>query len=127
VGLLPEPLVIKRGGHEDQLSRQWGLDRFRIRALQKILAEPDLPVSHRQAARTTLARKCAIYAQGCEKRGKVAEARDYRRLGLDIANSPGVKGCLSGFNLPAAADIVDAGFTVKNKIPLNPSLIKGDF
>jgi glycosyltransferase involved in cell wall biosynthesis len=29
VGLVDEPLVIKRGGHPDQLSRQWGLDRFR--------------------------------------------------------------------------------------------------
>jgi glycosyltransferase involved in cell wall biosynthesis len=127
VGLLPEPLVIKRGGHEDQLSWQWGLDRFRIRALEKIVAEPGLPTSYQEAARGTLVRKCAIYAKGCEKRGKMAEARDYRRLGLDIANSPGVKGCLSGFNLPAAAGIVDAGFTVKNKIPLNPPLIKGDF
>lgn len=81
VGLLPEPLIIKRGGHADQLSRQWGLDRWRIRALQKILAEPDLPEPHRRAARRTLARKCAIYAQGCEKRGKIAEAQEYRRLG----------------------------------------------
>lgn len=113
VGLLPEPLVIKRGGHEDQLSRQWGLDRFRIRALRKILAEPDLPVSYRQAARRTLARKCAIYAQGCEKREKVAEARRYRQLGADIANSPGVAGSLSGFNLPAPADMVAAGFSLR--------------
>jgi len=80
VGLLPEPLVIKRGGREDQLSRQWGLDRYRIQALLKILAEPDLPSSHWDAARRTLARKCAIYAQGCEKRGKIGEARHYRGL-----------------------------------------------
>ena len=84
VGLLPEPLVIKRGGHEDQLSRQWGLDRFRIRALQKILAEPGLPASYQEAARGTLVRKCAIYAKGCEKRGKMAEAVHYRDLGTSI-------------------------------------------
>lgn len=81
VGLLPEPLIIKRGGHADQLSRQWGLDRWRIQALQKLLAEPDLPEPYRQAARRTLAAKCAVYAQGCEKRGKVAEARYYRLMG----------------------------------------------
>src|SRR5690349_4705242 len=38
VDLLPEPLVVKRGGHTDQLSRStWGLDRFRVRALKKLL------------------------------------------------------------------------------------------
>jgi len=31
VGFVDEPLVVKYGGHEDQLSRQhWGMDRFRI-------------------------------------------------------------------------------------------------
>ncbi len=80
VGLLPEPLVIKRGGHDDQLSRQWGLDRFRIRALRKLLEEPDLPLKYRQAAESTLAEKCRIYAQGCKKRGRLAEARKYWAL-----------------------------------------------
>lgn len=80
VGLLPEPLVIKRGGHADQLSRQWGLDHYRIRALRKLLQEPGLPAPYRAATLRTLANKCAIYAQGCEKRGKMDEARLYREL-----------------------------------------------
>ncbi len=80
VGLVPEPLVVKRGGHADQLSRQRGLDRWRIQALVKLLNEPDLPEPHRAAARRTLAEKCAIYAQGCEKRARLAEARFYREL-----------------------------------------------
>ena len=74
VGLVDEPLVIKRGGHPDQLSAQWGIDRFRIRALVKLLADPDLPAAYARAARRMLAAKCAIYAQGCDKRGKIAEA-----------------------------------------------------
>jgi glycosyltransferase involved in cell wall biosynthesis len=81
VGLVDEPLVIKRGGHPDQLSRQWGIDRFRIRALVKLLGEPDLPEACAHAARRRLAVKCAIYAQGCEKRGKPAEAAYYVALG----------------------------------------------
>lgn len=81
VGLMPEPLVIKRGGHADQLSRQWGLDRYRIRALGKLLREAALPTHYAMAARRVLAGKCALYAQGCEKRGKVAEALNYRKLG----------------------------------------------
>ena len=78
VGLVDEPLVIKRGGHPDQLSAQWGIDRFRIRALVKLLAEPDLPPAYARAAHRMLAAKCAIYAQGCDKRGKIAEAALYR-------------------------------------------------
>lgn len=78
VGLVDEPLVIKRGGHPDQLSRQWGLDRFRIRALVKLVQDPDLPEPYARAARRMLAAKCAIYAQGCEKRGKVTETAWYR-------------------------------------------------
>jgi glycosyltransferase involved in cell wall biosynthesis len=85
IGLLTEPLIIKRGGHADQLSVQWGLDRYRIQALLKLLKEPELPASHACAARQVLARKCAIYAQGCEKRGKMVEAAVYRRLGLEVA------------------------------------------
>lgn len=81
VGLVDEPLVIKRGGHADQLSAQWGLDRFRIRALIKLLREAGLPAPYARAAQQMLAVKCAIYAQGCEKRGKHTEAAFYRHLG----------------------------------------------
>jgi glycosyltransferase involved in cell wall biosynthesis len=81
IGLLPEPLIIKRGGRADQLSGQRGLDRYRIRALTKLLADPGLPAPEAQAARRVLARKCAIYAQGCTKRGKIVEADFYRSLG----------------------------------------------
>jgi glycosyltransferase involved in cell wall biosynthesis len=80
VGLVPEPLIIKRGGRADQLSAQWGLDRYRIRALLKLLDEPELPDPYAQAARRVLARKCAIYAQGCEKRGRFEEAGYFRSL-----------------------------------------------
>ncbi len=38
IPLIPEALVVKRGGHADQLSRStWGMDRYRVRALQKLL------------------------------------------------------------------------------------------
>ena len=70
-------LIIKRGGHPDQLSAQWGIDRFRIRGLVKLLAEPDLPAAYARAARRTLAAKGAIYAQGCHKRGRQIEAAWY--------------------------------------------------
>ncbi|MBM4288286.1 MAG: glycosyltransferase family 2 protein [Deltaproteobacteria bacterium] len=80
VGLISEPLVIKRGGHADQLSGQWGLDRFRVYALVKLAQDPELPPRLRPAVLHTLAAKAAVYAQGCEKRGKAAEAQYYRQL-----------------------------------------------
>ena len=96
VGLVDQPLVVKRGGHPDQLSRQWGIDRFRIRALVKLLAEPDLPGAFARAARRTLAAKCAIYAQGCEKRGRHTEAEWYENLRRAAALPPLTGGRLTG-------------------------------
>jgi hypothetical protein len=68
VFLLPERLIVKRGGHIDQLSRCVPvLDQYRITALEKILAAP-LNLSQRQAVLTQLAQKCRIVALGARKR-----------------------------------------------------------
>jgi glycosyltransferase involved in cell wall biosynthesis len=78
VVFVDEPLVIKHGGHDDQLSRRyWGMDRFRITALEKILASDALGDADRAAAKSMLAEKIAIFAAGARKRGKLAEARAY--------------------------------------------------
>ena len=67
-----EKLTVKYGGHEDQLSRKhWGMDRFRIRALEKILASKVLSNSDRKAAEAMLAEKTRIISQGALKRGKI--------------------------------------------------------
>ncbi|MDY6952178.1 MAG: glycosyltransferase, partial [Thermodesulfobacteriota bacterium] len=81
--LIDTPLIIKRGGHQDQLSRQPGLDRYRIYALVKILESPPkggLTAVQRKAAVQTLSNKCAIYSRGCLKRGRVHEAHKYATL-----------------------------------------------
>jgi hypothetical protein len=70
-----EPLLVKHGGHEDQLSRQhWGMDRFRIRALRKILSRSDLRPDYRRAAEAMLERKLEIFSRGAAKRDRPAEA-----------------------------------------------------
>jgi GT2 family glycosyltransferase len=79
VHLIKEPLVIKRGGHADQLShRFWGMDRFRIAALCKLLDSNVLSPEQRRQAEEVLRAKCAILAQGARKRGKDGVA--YLRL-----------------------------------------------
>jgi glycosyltransferase involved in cell wall biosynthesis len=77
--LVDEPLVIKHGGHDDQLSRSiWGLDRFRVRALQKILVDGGLSRTQRAAARRMLEHKVQIVAAGAAKRGRHELAARYR-------------------------------------------------
>ena len=80
VHLIETPLIIKRGGHPDQLSKATGLDKFRIKALNKIIESGQLDEDSFQAAVRTLQEKCAIYASGCRKRGKDAEAKFYEGL-----------------------------------------------
>ena len=80
VYLIDTALIVKRGGHDDQLSRAPGLDKFRIRSLQKIIASQLLSLSQRKAAIRMLKEKCAIYAMGCRKRGRDSEADFYDHL-----------------------------------------------
>ena len=83
VYLLEDPLVIKRGGHADQLSRQPGLDRYRIQSLSKLLGSGILSSRQARAAAAMLQEKSRIYAAGCRKRGKLEEAEHYETIGLE--------------------------------------------
>lgn len=80
-GLLDEALVTRRAGHPDQLSSTVpALDRFRIRALLKLLGTPGLDECKRMAVGEVLAEKCAIYAKGLRRRER-ADFEFYRELG----------------------------------------------
>ena len=81
VKLIPEALTIKHGGRSDQLSsRIWGLDRFRIIALQKMLTSGNLSEEYHTATLNELKIKCEVFTKGCEKRSKPIEADYYRGL-----------------------------------------------
>lgn len=74
VHLIETPLVIKRGGHADQLSRRfWGMDRFRVAALCKLLDSGVLSSQQQRLTIEVLRKKCAILAEGAKKRGKDEE------------------------------------------------------
>ncbi|MGD9345906.1 MAG: glycosyltransferase [Candidatus Aminicenantes bacterium] len=80
VYFLTRPLIVKRGGHEDQLSRKyWGMDRFRIKALQKALTMDLTPIQIK-LVRREIAKKSRVLADGFAKRGKTADAAEYRKL-----------------------------------------------
>src|SRR5512146_1805954 len=74
-GLLDEPLTIRRAGHPGQLSATVAaLDRFRILALAKLLADVSLDAARRAAVAETMAAKCEIYGKGLARRGRHDDA-----------------------------------------------------
>ncbi len=80
IHLIPRPLIIKRGGHPDQLSRRyWGMDRFRVHALEKAL-RLDLSPEEVRLVKEELVRKCRVLVQGFTRRGNRSEAERYRTL-----------------------------------------------
>jgi glycosyltransferase involved in cell wall biosynthesis len=81
---MDDALIVKRGGHEGQLSKQWGLDVYRIKALWKILDHPCLGDEHRELVKSEIARRTAIVAQGARKRGKDEMYEEYAGLGLKL-------------------------------------------
>lgn len=82
VSLIDIPLVVKRGGHPDQLSKEPGLDRFRINALVKMLNKNSLTADQRRAAVDILQKKCRIYAAGCLKRRRTQEHAYYENISI---------------------------------------------
>jgi glycosyltransferase involved in cell wall biosynthesis len=74
IHFIEKPLIVKRGGHGDQLSKKLNSqDRFRIKALTKLLADDYVSPRQRELAWMELGRKCEIYGRGCIKRGKKEE------------------------------------------------------
>lgn len=76
--LIDKPLIVKYGGHSDQLSRTVpNLDQYRIEALLKILKSGTLSPEQRVAAEEELKKKSKIYGEGCLKHGKIEEGKKY--------------------------------------------------
>ncbi len=81
IGFIPEPLIVKRGGHPDQLSqREWGNDRYRVAALLKIYASGVLDEAARRLTAAMICLKCRILENGFRKRQKLNEEKVYANL-----------------------------------------------
>jgi glycosyltransferase involved in cell wall biosynthesis len=68
VGLLNKELVVRHGGRADQLSARHSLDKYRIRTLEKLLCEPNLPQDFRLETERVMAEKKEIFEKGMFKR-----------------------------------------------------------
>ena len=78
---IDRPLVIKRGGHQDQLSHKyWGMDRFRIRALEKVLMTERLTEFQKSRIREEILKKSRIVFNGALKRGKIDVYNYYKGI-----------------------------------------------
>ena len=93
VYLIDRHLVVKEGGRDDQLSAALkGLDRFRIRALVKLIGSGRLNEDQRQKTLKELTVKCRIYGNGCLKRGKRDEGTFYLQLPETLKKEPSSSG-----------------------------------
>lgn len=76
-----QALVVKYGGHADQLSRKyWGMDRFRIRALAGLLSRRHLDSGDRRAAIQTMLEKIDMYLRGAARRGNTRHVCEFQAL-----------------------------------------------
>lgn len=81
VGYLEQRLLQKYGGHADQLSRTYtAMDRYRIRALVKILENCTLSLEDRKLTLETLVSKLDIYLNGARKRSKHTEIAQHEAI-----------------------------------------------
>ena len=69
VNFVDQKLTIKNGGHVDQLSKKyWGMDRFRIKALENLLQSSVLDKRQKQLTKSMLLKKINILIEGAKKR-----------------------------------------------------------
>lgn len=80
VGLVQDALVVKNRGRSDQLSESVEApDRFRVRAIDKILGL-DLTAGQRVLAQRSLLKRLTYLEQGARKRGLSQDLEHYRVL-----------------------------------------------
>jgi hypothetical protein len=73
-----KPLLEKHGGHDDQLSKEhWGMDRFRVVALENLLNSSVLNEQQRTLAISAIKEKCLILISGALKRNNLDLAEQF--------------------------------------------------
>jgi len=79
-------LLEKTGGHEDQLSKKhWGMDRFRLAALSKLLRNHSLSNERKSLVESTFKTKYQILLNGAKKRGNDEFVKELESLYVDLS------------------------------------------
>ncbi len=72
-----KPLLKKYGGHSDQLSHKYpAMDRFRIKAMEKIIRSGSLTNTQQQQTLEQMEAKFRIFQKGAEKHNNNRQARE---------------------------------------------------
>lgn len=80
-----QALLEKTGGHEDQLSRKyWGMDRFRLQALAKLLRSNELSTIQTELTKAVFKKKFEILQTGAKKRANESFALELEQLYADL-------------------------------------------
>ena len=81
IGMVQEPLIIKYGGHTDQLSQVYvAMDYWRVLALNNILQSGGLNEGDAQACKAELMRKADILIKGYRKHGHLGKASEIEHM-----------------------------------------------
>jgi glycosyltransferase involved in cell wall biosynthesis len=79
VGFIETPLIIKYGGHKDQLSKKFAaMDKYRVISLLKLLSDANLSEQKKEAVKKMIYEKSQILYNGAIKRGNLSDAELYR-------------------------------------------------
>ncbi len=85
IGLIKKKLTIKYAGHEEQLSfKYWGMDRFRVQSLEKLL-QSDLQKNTFEI-KNELIKKYTILLKGAKKYNKDSDITTYKRRLQELRN-----------------------------------------
>jgi len=88
VGFIEDELIIKYGGHKDQLSRKFkAMDYYRIKSMNWILKNRTLTPVRRELILTSMKTKCEILLKGYEKHNNLD---NYAEVLYILENSVGV-------------------------------------
>lgn len=78
---IDEKLVTRYAGHSDQLSSQhWGMDRFRVAALEKIILSNSLSDEYRKLTISIMHKKCKVLIKGGTKRNNIDLVEKYQKI-----------------------------------------------
>ena len=81
VHYIDQPLITKYGGHEDQLSTQhWGMDRFRIRSLWRLIQQGHLSDAYCLAANEMMQKKLNVLLSGAKKHHNEAVLNEFSAM-----------------------------------------------
>lgn len=85
IGLVDEKLIVKYAGHDNQLSfKHWGMDRFRVQALEKLLHVLSSDLVMR--VKKELVKKYTLLLKGAIKYDRMTEIKIYEKRLKELKN-----------------------------------------